>query len=160
MKVSGNMSTKSMFFGLVLSELKFLGMCIVLFVANLAFWLDDKGIAEQIFHIHLTPSRIPLYIFVMILALAFIAFTVYLSDKVKKLQESNYPHCRRAVILTAIGHLLAFCSLSLFVISQESNSMTTVIPSLFNLYFAIRFVIFVMLFFNHFVRRNKSKIEV
>ncbi len=153
------MSTKNMFFQIVMIELKFLGICMVLFVAHLAFWLDDKGIAESIFNLHLKPSLIPLYVLVLIYALAFLIFTVLLFKKIKGLQETNFNHSRKAVILMASVHLLAFSSTSLFVFSQDSNSMTSVIPGLFCLYFAIMFILSLILFFTLFVRRNKNKLE-
>ncbi|CAM3817764.1 hypothetical protein [Mesobacillus thioparans] len=131
----------------------------VLFVAHLAFWLDEKGIAEHIFNLHLTPSMIPLYVLVMIYALALLIFTVHLSKKIKGLQESNLNHSRKAVIIMALVHLLAFSCSSLFVFSQDSNSMTSVIPGLFSLYFAIMFIISLILLFILFRRRNKDKLE-
>lgn len=73
------MSTKTMFFRIILTELIFLGACIIIFVAHLAFWLDEKGAAERIFNINISPSLIPMYILGTIYFLAIIIFTVVLS---------------------------------------------------------------------------------
>lgn len=151
------MSTKSIFFRMLISEFYFLVICIVLFIANLAFWLDERGIAEKIFNIHLTPSLIPLYIMVIIFSLAFVIFALHLYKKIKGLRESHYKHSRRAVLLAAVGHLLAFSGSSLIIFFQDPDSMKTVIPTLVGLYFAIMFIIFMILFFTLFGRSVKVK---
>jgi hypothetical protein len=151
------MSTKSIFFRMLISEFFFLVICIVLFIANLAFWLDERGIAEKIFNIHLTPSLIPLYTMVMFFSLAFIIFALHLYKKIKCLRESHYKHSRRAVLLTTAGNLLAISGLSVFVYSQDANVMKTVIPSLVSLYFAIMSIIFMILFFTLFRRSLEVK---
>jgi hypothetical protein len=149
------MSTKSMFFRMLISEFYFLVICIVLFIANLAFWLDERGIAENIFNIQLTPSLIPLYIMAMIFFLAFIIFALHLYKKIKTLRESHYKHSRGLVLLMAVGNLLAISGLSVFVFTQDANVMKTVIPSLFSLFFAIMFIIYMILFFALFGRSVK-----
>ncbi len=154
------MSTKRMFYRLFMSELIFLGLCILLFVAHLAFWLDDIGIAERVLNIYLTSSLVPIYILLTIYSLVILTFTVQLYKQLRALQKSNYSNSRRAFILILAGHFLAFSFSSIFVFVQDPNSMATVIPSLFSLYFAIMFLLRVALIFKLFVRRNNGIVEV
>jgi hypothetical protein len=154
------MSTKSMFFRIVISELIFFGTCIFIFVANLAFWLDEKGAAERIFNINLTPSLIPIFFLGIIYSLAIFTFTIVLSKQVKRLQVSNYNNSKKAFLLSIGSHLLAFSSSSIILVVQDSSSMKTVVPSLFSLYFATIFILLLMLYFPLFVRTNKNKIEI
>lgn len=154
------MSTKSMFFRILFSELIFFGASIFIFVAHLAFWLDEKGAAERIFNIDLTPSLIPIYILGLIYLLAIITFAIVLSKQLKSLQVSNFNNSKRAFLLSLGCHLLAFSSSSLLLFVHDSNPMKTVIPSLVSLYFATVFVILLTLYFTLFVRKNNNKIGV
>lgn len=150
------MSTKRMFFRIALSELVFFGICILLFIFHLAIWLDEKGIAENVFNLYLPPSKIPIYILLMLYFIVFIYFSFLLSKQIKKLQESNFHNCRKAFHLTLAGHLLAFVTSAFLVFARDPNIMATVIPGIFSLYFAIMVLILVILYFNLFVRRTSS----
>jgi hypothetical protein len=154
------MSTKSMFFRIIISELVFLAACIFIFVAHLAIWLDEIGIAERVFNIHITPSLIPIYILGIIYLLAITIFSIVLFKLVKRLQVLSYINSQRAYLLTLGCHLLAFSGSSLLWLSQDSNPMKTVIPSLMSLYFVIIFIILLTLYIFLFMRPNNSTIEV
>ncbi|MBT2691712.1 hypothetical protein [Bacillus sp. ISL-55] len=154
------MSTKSMFYRIIISELIFLAACIFIFVAHLAFWLDEIGLAERVFDINITPSLIPIYILGMIYLLAIIIFTIVLFKLVKKLQIINFINSQRAYLLSLACHLLAFSGSALLRVTQDSDPMKTVVPSLMALYFAIIIIILLMLHFVLFMRRNKNKIDL
>jgi hypothetical protein len=154
------MSTKSMFFRIIINELIFFAACIFIFVAHLAFWLDEIGIAERVFNINITPSLIPLFILGVIYFLAIIILIIVLINLVKRLQESNFINSKRAYLLSLGCHLLAFSSSSLLWFAQDSNPMKTVIPGLLTLYFATIFIILLTLYLTLFVRTNKNKIAV
>lgn len=148
------MSTKSMFCRIIVSELIFLAACIIIFVAHLAIWLDEIGLAERVFNLHIIPSIIPIYILGIIYILAIIIFTLVLLKLVKRLQGLSFINSQRAYLLSLGCHLLAFSGSSLLRFSQESNPMKTVIPSLMALYFAIIFIILFTLYIALFMRTN------
>ncbi|MBT2663402.1 hypothetical protein [Bacillus sp. ISL-45] len=154
------MSTKSMFFRLIISELIFFGACILIFVAHLVFWLDEVGIAERVLNIHLPPSSFPIFILGLFYLLAIIVFAVVLSKQIKRLQLSNFTNSKRAFLFSLGCHLLAFSSSILLWIAQDSDTMKTVIPGLITLYFATILIILVAMYFTLFVKTNTNKLVV
>lgn len=152
------MSAKSMFFRIIMSEIKFFAVCIFIFVAHLAFWLDEIGIAERVFNIYITPSVNPIYFLGIIYLLAIFIFISILFKHVKRLQVSNFKNSKRAFLISVGLHLLALSCSLFFWFAPDLNPMKTVIPALMALYLATITLILLALYFSLFVKTNKNTI--
>jgi hypothetical protein len=153
------MSTKSMFFRIIASEIIFFGLCIFLFLANLAFWLNDIGLAERFLKISVTPP-IPLVSLGLIYILAIIIYAILMSKLVKRLKISSSKNCKRAFLLSIGLHIFAFSSSTFILFALDSNSMKTVIPSIISLYFAAFTLFLLIMYVSLFFRTNKNNIMV